>query len=260
MRGVICWALLAACGRVGFDPFGRGPDDDDGRGDARTPSDGGPAPDAFVGVCPVGTTAPDPISLGGTIVHLGTGSAAAGVAARVSTTLNGATIASGVSGADGTIQLAVPTGGMPIAPYVELSGSAVLTEIAEPNRAYDHDLTGTFGVSTMADLTAAYTAGSEIYASSEGTIYIQVIDCNLNNLANVVLAVAPASTVVYADASGQPDPMLKATSSSAVAFALNVPVGAAMITGTMMGSSAPFARQGATVLQNPTVTVAEVTP
>ena len=241
---------VAACGRIGFDP----PSGNDGP----LPPDAFVPPDAFFSQCPVGTTAPDPLTLSGTIVQLITASAIPGVALSASNTLGGSPIATATTDGTGGYSLDIPTGGVPIAIYLTLSKPGFLTVTSIPNRLLDASAPANIQAGTQADLDASYAAKSMTESPTAGSLDIVLSDCAFNRIAGATIQTTPPTTIVYSDVNGNGDGSLTSTTSSATALALNVPLGSVVVSATAPGMT--FTDQRFEIQQNPIVTAGEMSP
>ena len=242
---------VAACGRIGFDPGS-------GSGDGSMPGDALVTPDAFFGECPVGMTAPDPITLTGSIERKATASAVPGMTLSISTTLDGSPIATTTTDATGAYSVDVPTGGVPIAMYITLSEPGYLTAVEIPDRLLDANTAESFVEGTQADLDATYATKSVTESLSAGTLYIGLFDCTGTGIAGAAIQTTPPTTIVYADVNSVPDAALTSTTSSSIALALDVPVGPVIVSVTAPGMT--FTDQRIETLQNPIITACEIAP
>ena len=163
MWRAICVVGLIGCGRLDFDasavPSSRdgavaadggpgvdaasnaGPDGaaPDGVGPDGAGPDGAPA---WVPTCPVRSTAPDPLTLSGHVVEILTDQLEAAVDFEISTSAAGSVVTTAVSDAAGNFTFTIPTGGLPVLPFIKSSKPGLLTDYDESNQPFDGDESG----------------------------------------------------------------------------------------------------------------------
>ncbi len=218
------WLLvLAGCGRIGFDATS----------DALVTSTGASA--LTVAPCPIGRTAPDPLTVSGFAFRATTGIHQAGVAVAAMTSAAGTPIATATTDLLGNFSLSVPTGGVPIAAYFSLTKTGFLTSVSVPDQPLDHAVSMLAGFMGMqADVDGLYSAGSTAQDTTKGTLFVTVEDCGGTTIAGATIATTPASKIVYSSGI-LPSGSATATGSSGYAWALNVPVGSVQLTATAPG-------------------------
>lgn len=216
--------VLVGCGRVGFDPLSGG----DG---------GGPPGDTtmLAAPCPIGTTAPDPITISGVAFRATTGIHQASVVVEAMSTVTGTPLAMMTTNLTGNFSLDVPTGGVPIAPYFSLTKSGFLTSISVPDQPLDGNMGSIAGFMGMQiDVDGLYSAGNVAQDTAAGTLFVTVEDCAGNAIQGVTIALTPAAPIVYSSGI-LPSGSATSTGTSGYAWALNVPVGTVQLTASAPG-------------------------
>ncbi len=224
------WLVVAlvGCGRIGFDPLGGpgGTSGDGGGGDATAPL-----------ACPIGTTAPDPLTVSGFAFRATTGIHQAGVAVAAMTTVNGTPIATATTDLLGNFSLSVPTGGAPIAAYFSLTKTGFLTSVSVPDQPTDKNMTNIAGFMGMQiDVDGLYSAGNTTQDTAAGTLFVTVEDCAGTPIAGAMIATTPPAKIVYSSGI-LPSGSATATGTSGYAWALNVPVGTVQLAASAPGKT-----------------------
>jgi hypothetical protein len=205
--------VLASCGRVGFDDAARARDGgrDSQRGDAADDAAGDAAAlvDAFDPArCDVGTTAPDPIEVSGTVVYFTdfTGDYETIGGATLALAAGSAVIGSTTSGSDGSFDLDVDTHGMPARFTATVSKTGYFTTVEVADLPVAANQGGTKAeITDGGAMGSVYDAASVTRDTSAGTLVIQGIDCSNAAVAGLTFAVTPApGSFAYTGSDGLP--------------------------------------------------------
>lgn len=238
---------LGACGRVDFDPRG---------GSYAAGSDGAvPMIDAgLTAVCPIGTTAPDPITITGKAIHATNLGGVPNVAVEAQTSLGGAPIATATSDSTGKFTLSVPTGGVPHAFYFRLRDTAdgYLDSVSIPAQATDKDATGLAGfLGTPSDMqNGIYNPKNLTVDPAAGSIFVRVTDCAGNGIGGATISVTGAAAILYSGPLDLPNATATKTGPLGYAWALNVPAGTVQLAAAASGKT--FVAHPVEILPNST--------
>jgi hypothetical protein len=244
---------VAACGPSSIShnngDGGGSPDSPPGTPDSAPPDAPIPPADAPViiigghnfscmGIAPP-TTAPDPLSISGTITEGQSMTAASGAMVQAhkadGTTVGSSTTTSG----SGSFTLSVPTGGSALDGYVEVQASGELNAYVYP-AAPMHMSFSNFSDTLLAssDLgLAATVAGAPAPDSSKAFIGVVITDCDNMPIKGATVTFSPMPAAVGYTSGGLPSTSASATDNDGLALGFNAPAGMITVGASYMGVS-----------------------
>ncbi|CAN5913580.1 hypothetical protein BH11MYX2_BH11MYX2_12830 [soil metagenome] len=201
---VVGCIALAACGRLGFDGFGRTDGGDDSGGDTM-PSN----------VCNRSAIAPEPLTIiGHAFQYLNFVGDLEGLPANMiarSSPLGGV-LASTTAAEDGAYQLAIGTGGVPQTVWLDASIPGYFETKYWFDYALEHPIVGTFTpqlrpgdvpIWAAGALNSVYNSGSAVRDDGRGTLIVTVLDCDEQPVPDVTITLdPPLSTPTFVGPSG----------------------------------------------------------
>ncbi len=186
------------------------------------------------GVAPP-TTAPDPITLGGTVFAITSSGTMPVDAETVTSFKTGDATATGttVSGTGGTFSLSLATAGAPLTGYLHIGhdGTYLDSYVFDSRPSYENFSGGQLPMVTQQTLDALVSTAGVTQSAANGTLSIFATDCDRNALAGVVITTTSSATVLYNNAFGFPDASGTMTNASGLAYLFDVPPGDVTISG-----------------------------
>jgi hypothetical protein len=232
MRKAVLAVVLLGCGGSSSNT----PDSPAVTIDAPKPIDAPPldayVPDVSCSGHSLPTTAPDPVTISGTVDAVtATGNVATGSITVDAFLANDQTPRSTTkSDAQGAFSMSVTTNSVANSGYLRASGSGTVTTYNYPATPVYQNLTGTTVAIVTADEEKALADAAGISQNAgDSLLSIQVVDCAGVPLAGVIIT-SPSGAVFYTQ-HGAPTAAATATDASGLVYVFNVPPGDVIVNG-----------------------------
>jgi hypothetical protein len=209
---------------------------------------------------PLPTTAPDPISVGGTVSSVGLGgtSPLRNATVQALPVSGGAALATTTSAADGRYTLSLPSGGRPLDVYVRAtSGSLLATELYGAAPAVADASSSNFVLASLMIFNFAAGLVDVDQDPALGAATVSVTDCDGNPVQGATVTGFADGVRVYYAAEGKPSTTPTATDVDGLAFVFNAPLGDVNVGATVDGDEL---RAHRITIRRSTVTLTAIAP